>query len=59
MPSRIFGSLSMHSTSMPVIWLTSTRCGSLARASLGSAGASGTSTEKCEPLPGRDCRSMV
>ena len=28
MPSRIFGSLSMHSTSMSASWLTSTRCGS-------------------------------
>ncbi len=52
MPSRIFGSLSMQSTSMSASWLTSTRCGSRAFASSGSAGASGTVTEKCEPRPG-------
>ena len=57
MPSRIFGSLSMHSTSMSASWPTSTRCGSRARASRGSAGASGTSTEKCEPRPGFECSS--
>ena len=51
MPSRIFGSLSMHSTVVPSSWLRSTLtarcCGWLAGAAL----ESGTSTEKREPRP--------
>ena len=51
MPSRIVGSLSMHSTIMPASWPDRRGMSSRGGASLGSAGDSGTLTEKCEPRP--------
>ena len=59
MPSRIFGSLSMHSTVVPTSWLRSTLtarcCGWLAGAAL----ESGTSTENREPRPGAERTSIL
>ena len=53
MPSRIVGSLSMHSTVMPASWPGSTR--GVARAPAASTGSArrraAPSTEKCEPSP--------
>ena len=59
MPSSTLGSLSMHSTAVPSSWPRSTATGSRAGWIDGAAVEIGTSTEKREPRPGAERRSIL
>ena len=54
MPSRICGSLSIHSTAMPASCAGSARIGPRCGVLALTAAATGTSTENTEPRPGSD-----